>query len=187
MYAISSFFKNVLSYLGLWNKKANLLFLGLDNAGKSTLLHMLKTGKFTQTAPTQYPNSETLQLGNTKLNTFDLGGHEAARKLWKDYVPAVDCLFFVVDSANPSRFPEVKEELLNVLNMPELAEIPVAILGNKIDMKGAVSEEDLRASLDLNSIFAKESRPIELFMTSVAKKTGYPKALEWVDKLIKDK
>ena len=187
MYAISTFFKSVLSYLGLWNKKANLLFLGLDNAGKSTLLHMLKTGKFTQTAPTQYPNSETLQLGNTKLNTFDLGGHEAARKLWKDYVPAVDCLFFVVDAANSSRFAEVKEELLGVLAMPELAEIPVAILGNKIDMKGAVSEEELRDALDLNSIFAKETRPIELFMTSVAKKTGYPKALEWVDKLIKDK
>lgn len=182
----TNFFKSVLGYLGLWNKKANLLFLGLDNAGKSTLLYMLKNDRVIQTAPTQHPNSEELKLGNIRLNTFDLGGHETARKLWKEYVPAVDAVFFLIDSADQKRFPEVKLELEGVLNMPELANLPVAILGNKIDKSGAASEEEIREALDLNNIFAKETRSIELFMCSVVKKTGFARALEWIEQFLKD-
>lgn len=183
---VKNFFKSMLGYLGLWNKKANLLFLGLDNAGKSTLLYMLKNDRMTQTAPTIHPHSEELKLGNIRFNTFDLGGHETARKIWKDYFPAVDGILFLVDSAAAQRFPEVKEELENVLNTPELANIPIAILGNKIDKNGAASEDDLRDSLDLSTLFGKDTRPMELFMCSVTKKIGFSKALEWISKYLKD-
>ena len=81
---LTSFVKNVLGYLGLYNKKANLIFLGLDNVGKSTLLHMVKKRKYKQTLPTGQPNSEELKMGNLRLNTYDLGGHATARKIWKD-------------------------------------------------------------------------------------------------------
>jgi GTP-binding protein SAR1 len=183
---VKSFFKSVLGYLGLYNKKANLLFLGLDNAGKTTLLHMLKNDRMTQTAPTIHPHSEELKMGNIRFNTFDLGGHETARKIWKDYFPAVDGILFLVDSADVKRFTEAKEELENVLNTPELEKIPIAILGNKIDKNGAASEEEIRDSLDINGLFSKDSRPMELFMCSVTKKIGYSKALEWLSGYLKD-
>jgi GTP-binding protein SAR1 len=181
-----SFFKSVMGYLGLWNKRASLLFLGLDNAGKTTLLHMLKNDRMTQTAPTQHPHSEELKLGNIRFNTFDLGGHESARKIWKDYFPAVDGIIFLVDSADLKRFPEAKDELENVLKTPELVNIPIAILGNKIDKNGAASEEEIRDALDINSLFSKDTRPMELFMCSVTKKLGYSKALEWLSTYLKD-
>jgi GTP-binding protein SAR1 len=181
-----SFFKTVLGYLGLYNKKANLLFLGLDNAGKTTLLHMLKNDRMTQTAPTIHPHSEELKMGNIRFNTFDLGGHATARKIWKDYFPAVDGILFLVDSADPKRFSEVQEELTSVLNTPELANIPIAILGNKIDKNGAASEEEIREALDINGLFSKDSRPMELFMCSITKKIGYSNALEWLSKYLKD-
>ena len=71
---VKGMFNSVLGYLGLYNKKASIVFLGLDNAGKSALLHVLKTDRVTQTRPTIHPHSEELKMGNIVLNTFDLEG-----------------------------------------------------------------------------------------------------------------
>ena len=183
---ITGFFKSVLGYLGLYSKKANLVFLGLDNAGKTTLLHMLKHDKVTQSKPTYHPCSEELKMGNIRFNTFDLGGHESARKIWSDYFPTVDGIIFLVDSTDTDRFKEAKKELEDVCSNSLLDNIPIAILGNKIDVKGAVQEYELREALDLNSLTSKGTRPMELFMCSITLKAGYPAALEWLSKYLKD-
>jgi len=177
---------SVLGYLGLYNKKANIVFLGLDNAGKSALLHVLKTDRVTQTRPTIHPHSEELKMGNLVLNTYDLGGHETARKIWKDYFPAVNAILFLVDSVDVKRFPEAYKELNEILETPELVNIPIAILGNKIDMAGAVSIEELKAALHYDELMAKENRPMEVFMTSVTKKIGFSAALEWISTKLPD-
>ena len=177
---------SVLGYLGLYNKKANIVFLGLDNAGKSALLHVLKTDRVTQTRPTIHPHSEELKMGNLVLNTFDLGGHETARKIWKDYFPAVHAILFLIDSVDVKRFEEARKELENILETPELVNIPIAILGNKIDMAGAVSEEELKEAIHYDELLARETRPMELFMASVTKKIGFTKALEWVSSKLPD-
>ena len=178
---------SVLGYLGLYNKKANIVFLGLDNAGKSALLHVLKTDRVTQTRPTIHPHSEELKMGNLVLNTYDLGGHETARKIWKDYFPAVSAILFLVDSVDTKRFPEAYTELLKILETPELANIPIAILGNKIDMAGAVTLEELKEALHYDELLAdNENRPMEIFMVSVTKKIGYSQALEWISTKIPD-
>jgi len=187
-----SWFKDVLGRLGLWNKNARIIFLGLDNAGKTTLLHMLKDQRMSTHAPTLYPHSEELLIRNIRFQTFDLGGHETARRIWKDYFASIDGVVFLVDAADRTRFQEAREELHRLLAEPCLQEVPVLVLGNKIDIPVAASEDELRHSLELynhmtcgrEAVKRQTARPVELFMVSVAKRMGYAEGFQWLSQFL---
>lgn len=167
----------------LRQKKAKILFLGLDHAGKTTLLRVLKDDRVAIHFPTLYPTCEELLIGKVRFRTFDLGGHETARRIWRDYFAEVDGIIFIVDGADRTRFPEAREELNQLLREPGLAEVPVVILGNKIDIPTAASEDELRNSLGIQAFLGKD-RPLEVFMCSVVKKMGYAAAFNWLADLL---
>eukprot|EP01125_Pyxidicula_operculata_P005928 TRINITY_DN2072_c0_g1_i1.p1 TRINITY_DN2072_c0_g1~~TRINITY_DN2072_c0_g1_i1.p1 ORF type:complete len:192 (-),score=49.94 TRINITY_DN2072_c0_g1_i1:47-622(-) len=181
-------FWSILSALGLYNKSGKVVFLGLDNAGKTTLLHMLRDDRLVQHMPTQKPTMEELTMGNIKFRTYDLGGHSIARRLWREYYADVDAVVFMVDALDKERFGESKKELDELLSGDDLKNVPFLVLGNKIDAPGAASEEEIRSALGLHQTYGKtvggpvtrDVRPIEVFMCSVVKRMGYKEGFNWI-------
>jgi GTP-binding protein SAR1 len=102
-------------------------------------------------------DQDELIIGKIRFKTFDLGGHEIARKLWREYfATGVDGVVFIVDAGDRTRFPEAKRELDALLTSEELANVPFLILGNKIDLGTAASEDELRNQLGLYETYGKE-------------------------------
>uniref|UniRef100_A0A6B2LKR9 Uncharacterized protein n=1 Tax=Arcella intermedia TaxID=1963864 RepID=A0A6B2LKR9_9EUKA len=173
----------VLNYLGLLQKKATIVMLGLDNAGKSTLLHKIKYAHLTSLPPTERALLEELVVGNVKFSAWDLGGHEIIRAAWREYYVQADVIVFVIDSSDTNRIEEAKEELHEIIHDENLTNRIILILGNKIDLVNSLSREQLIEMLDIQS-FLNESPKAQIFSTSVITGTGIQQAFQWAASLI---
>ncbi|OMO53574.1 Small GTPase superfamily, SAR1-type, partial [Corchorus capsularis] len=150
--------------------------------------------RLVQHQPTQYPTSEELSIGKIKFKAFDLGGHQIARRVWQDYYAKVDAVVYMVDAYDKERFAESKRELDALLSDESLAGVPFLILGNKIDLLDAASEDLLRFHTGLSNFTTGKGkvnldgtnvRPLEVFMCSIVRKMGYGDGFRWLSQYIK--
>lgn len=117
---------------GLVEKR--ILILGLDNAGKTSILLQFKENSFmANSVPTIGLNIEQVNFREFSLTFWDVGGQ--ATKLWKHYFDSVDGLIFVIDSTDRARIAKAKAELVRVSKDPTLAQVPYLLLFNKIDLE----------------------------------------------------
>ena len=93
-------------------------------------MRRLKDDRMVQHNPTMYAHSEELVLGNVRFKAYDLGGHEAMRKAWKNYYASVDGIIYLIDSADKERFEESRKELEGIFATPEVAKVPIVVFGS---------------------------------------------------------
>ena len=132
-----------------------MLMVGLDNAGKTTILYKLKLNEQVSTIPTIGFNVETVKYKNLDLTIWDVGGQEKIRKLWRHYYNNIDVIIFVIDSNDSGRFPEVKEELHYLLNEDQLQNCIILIYINKIDLPYTIDGDKIAQEIDIYSIKQK--------------------------------
>lgn len=135
----------------------HVVVIGLDSAGKTSLLYRLKLKEFVETIPTKGFNTEKIKVavGASRAITFqvwDVGGQEKLRPLWKSYTRRTDGLVFVVDSAELERMEEAKVELHKITRTSENQGVPVLILANKQDLDSALSAGEVEKLLAVHEL-----------------------------------
>lgn len=136
-------------------RELRALMLGLDAAGKTTILYKMKLGEVVSSVPTIGFNVETVEFQKVKFTVWDVGGQDKIRQLWKHYFQNTQALIFVVDSSDKDRVEIAKEELHKMLSEDELKDAVVLILANKQDM-GVMSVAELTDKLALHTLRGRE-------------------------------
>ncbi|XP_042303756.1 E3 ubiquitin-protein ligase TRIM23 [Sceloporus undulatus] len=126
--------------------------LGLDGAGKTTILFKLKQDEFMQPIPTIGFNVETVEYKNLKFTIWDVGGKHKLRPLWKHYYLNTQAVVFVIDSSHRDRVSEAHSELAKLLTEKELRDALLLIFANKQDVAGALSVEEITELLSLHKL-----------------------------------
>ena len=133
------------------DKEVKLALVGLDGAGKTTIINKLIDEEFRhETTPTIGIDTKELRLRNISIKVFDLAGQENMRNVWKYYFSSTEGIIFVVDSQRHDRLPEVREELSLCLQDETGSKVPILIYANKQDLEGAMDANKLIEELDLD-------------------------------------
>ncbi|KAF8826320.1 hypothetical protein HHX47_DHR5000223 [Lentinula edodes] len=154
-------------------KEMRILFLGLDNAGKTTILKKLNGEDIMNTSPTLGFNIKTFVHGKYTLNIWDVGGQRTLRPYWRNYFEQTDALVWVVDSGDRMRMSDCRDELNSLLledvgppygphlfsshdvlslSLQRLAGASLLVFANKWDLQGSMNDSQIRDALDLSSI-----------------------------------
>ncbi|KAF9652090.1 GTP-binding protein [Thelephora ganbajun] len=133
-------------------REMRILFLGLDNAGKTTILKRLNGEDIMTVSPTLGFNIKTFMHEGYTLNIWDVGGQRTLRPYWRNYFEQTDAIVWVVDSGDRLRMEDCKAELHTLLQEDRLSGASLLVFANKQDIGGAVTSAEIRTALDLDGI-----------------------------------
>jgi len=154
-----------------------ILMVGLDAAGKTTILYKLKLGEVVTTIPTIGFNVETVEYKNISFTVWDVGGQDKIRPLWRHYFSNTQGLIFVVDSNDRERIEEAASELKKMANEDELKDAVILIFANKQDLPNAFSVSELTEKLGLQDY---RGRRWYVQAACATQGTGLYEGLDWL-------
>eukprot|EP01060_Flectonema_neradi_P000234 TRINITY_DN1015_c8_g1_i1.p1 TRINITY_DN1015_c8_g1~~TRINITY_DN1015_c8_g1_i1.p1 ORF type:complete len:208 (+),score=33.59 TRINITY_DN1015_c8_g1_i1:53-625(+) len=164
-----------------WKQEMELTLVGIQNAGKTTLLNVISDGKAKDTIPTVGLNIRKIRKGNISIKLWDIGGQPRFRGMWERYCRGVNAIVFVVDSSNKSQsnLEASQKELNELMSKPALEKIPLLVLGNKNDIPGHLTTQELRDALDLDKI---KGREVCVYSISAKNSVNIDMTLQWLIK-----
>ena len=163
----------------LGKKEMRILMVGLDAAGKTTILYKLKLGEVVTTIPTIGFNVETVEYKNISFTVWDVGGQDKIRLLWRHYYQNTQGLIFVVDSNDRDRVDDAREELHKMLSEEELREAVLLVFANKQDLPGAMTTPEVTDKLGLHTL---RGRTWYIQATCATTGDGLYEGLDWLSK-----
>ena len=164
-------------------KEMRILMLGLDAAGKTTILYKLKLGEVVSSVPTIGFNVETVEYKNIKFTVWDVGGQDKIRLLWRHYYQNTQGLIFVVDSSDKERVELAREELQRMLGEEELRDAVLLVFANKQDL-GVMSVAEVTEKLGLHTL---RGRDWYIQGTCAMTGDGLYDGLDWLSKTVSKK
>ncbi|KAH6770792.1 ADP-ribosylation factor A1B [Perilla frutescens var. hirtella] len=165
-------------------KEMRILMVGLDAAGKTTILYKLKLGEIVTTIPTIGFNVETVEYKNISFTVWDVGGQDKIRPLWRHYFQNTQGLIFVVDSNDRDRVVEARDELHRMLNEDELRDAVLLVFANKQDLPNAMNAAEITDKLGLHSL---RQRHWYIQSTCATSGEGLYEGLDWLSNNIANK
>jgi len=175
-----------------WGKsEKRILMVGLDAAGKTTILYKLKLGEVVTTIPTIGFNVETVEYKNISFTVWDVGGQDKIRPLWRHYYQNTQGIIFVVDSNDRERIDDTsgadnsaKEELHRMLAEDELRDAVLLVFANKQDLPNAMSVNEVTEKLGSNQL---RNRKWYIQATCATTGDGLYEGLDWLSNTLKSK
>merc|ERR1712039_192330 len=158
--------------------------VGLDAAGKTTVLYKLKLGEVVTTIPTIGFNVETVEYRNLSFTVWDVGGQDRIRKLWRHYYTGTNGIIYVVDSNDRDRTEDAREELTKMLHEDEMREAVLLVLANKQDLPNAMTAAEVTEKLGLHTL-----RHSQWFIQSACATSGdgLYEGLDWLCRTLSSK
>jgi len=158
--------------------------VGLDNAGKTTILYKMKMGELVTTIPTIGFNVESIQYQNVSFTVWDVGGQDKIRPLWRHYFDNTQGLIFVVDSNDKDRIAEARDELHKLLQNSELSKAKVLVFANKQDLSNVLSPTEVTEKLYLGRL-AQKVWYVQACSATTGE--GLHEGLDWLAAALKEK
>ncbi|CAF9906930.1 MAG: ADP-ribosylation factor-like protein 2 [Gomphillus americanus] len=143
---------SILRKARLKDKEMRILMLGLDNAGKTTIVKRIMQEDINTVSPTLGFIIKTIDYHGYKLNIWDVGGQKTLRSYWRNYFEKTDALIWVVDATDRLRVEDCKDELAGLLVEERLMGASLLVFLNKTDIDDCMTREEIEQALDLPSI-----------------------------------
>eukprot|EP00300_Choanocystis_sp_HF-7_P002736 c12073_g1_i1.p1 GENE.c12073_g1_i1~~c12073_g1_i1.p1 ORF type:complete len:182 (-),score=42.12 c12073_g1_i1:25-570(-) len=163
----------------LFGKNLEMVLVGLDNSGKTTLLQVLAGGHPIDTEPTLGVKIQSFKHGGTQIKAWDIGGQQNYRSEWNRYTKGVDVIMFVIDTAASGRFSEARKELHQLLENEDLIRTPLLVIANKIDLENHATRSELIQILNLDYT---TQHPWELVEISALRMVNLEGVFAWLMK-----